>query len=437
MKANRTLLNACAFVALATAAQAADIPKTWVETQAGSPTGQYLVIDLTLRQIAVGPQTDPDMPPKTRQGFAVSNLAAVPPGGWTDEYRTNKLVLRRIPAGTFTMGSPANELGRDADEAAHPVTLTKDYYVGIFEVTQKQWQQVMGDWARGGGGSRGQPVRPPPPFLRDVLPVEQVSYYQIREKFGKPEVAPVKDAEVKNKAVAAPMLVDDDSSEDVSAPGAAKPPAASKPPEPLPEPLDDPAVDWPANSVINADSFMGRLRAKTGLTALDLPTEAQWEYACRAGTTTALHSGKDLTDTMNCPNVAEVARYRNNAGKPEGWHVWSTNGYSYGWQPGFQGYSNDRKWMGKAPVGSYPPNRWGLYDMHGNVWEWCLDWYGAYPGSVQDPLGAASGSGRVFRGGFCSYYAVYCRSAYRDNYNADYRDYYVGFRAALAPPGQP
>jgi formylglycine-generating enzyme required for sulfatase activity len=436
MKANRTLLNACAFVALATAAQAAGIPKTWVETQAGSPTGQYLVIDLTLRQIAVGPQTDPDMPPKTRQGFAVSNLAAVPPGGWTDEYRTNKLVLRRIPAGTFTMGSPANELGRDADEAAHPVTLTKDYYVGIFDVTQKQWQQVMGDWARGGGGSRGQPVRPPPPFLRDVLPVEQVSYYQIREKFGKPEVVPVKDAEVKNKAVAAPMLVDDDSSEDVSAPGAAKPPAASKPPEPLPEPLDDPAVDWPANSVINADSFMGRLRAKTGLTALDLPTEAQWEYACRAGTTTALHSGKDLTDTMNCPNVAEVARYRNNAGKPEGWNVWSTNGYSYGWQPGFQGYSNERKWMGKAPVGSYPPNRWGLYDMHGNVWEWCLDWYAeTYPGAVTDPKGPATGERRVLRGGSSDDPAACCRAANRGagGYPV-YRNADFGFRVVMTIP---
>jgi formylglycine-generating enzyme required for sulfatase activity len=266
--------------------------------------------------------------------------------------------------------------------------------------------------------------------------VEQVSYYQIREKFGKPEVAPVKDAEVKNKAVAAPMLVDDDSSEDVSAPGAAKPPAASKPPEPLPEPLDDPAVDWPANSVINADSFMGRLRAKTGLTALDLPTEAQWEYACRAGTTTALHSGKDLTDTMNCPNVAEVARYRNNAGKPEGWHVWSTNGYSYGWQPGFQGYSNDRKWMGKAPVGSYPPNRWGLYDMHGNVWEWCLDWYAeTYPGAVTDPKGPATGERRVLRGGSSDDPAACCRSANRGagGYPV-YRNADFGFRVVMTMP---
>jgi formylglycine-generating enzyme required for sulfatase activity len=430
MKANRTLLNTCTCIALTTAAQAADIPKTWVETQAGSPTGQYLVIDLTLRQIAVGPQPNPDTPPKTRQGFAVSNLAAVPPGGWTDEYKTNKLVLRRIPAGTFTMGSPANELGRDADEAEHSVTLTKDYYIGVFEVTQKQWQQVMGDWARKGGEPRGNPVRSPPPALRDVLPVEQVSYYQIREKFGKPVAAAVKDAEVKDKAVATPKLVDDASSEE--APVA----APAKPPETLPVPLDDPAVDWPSNSVINEDSFMGRLRAKTGLTTLDLPTEAQWEYACRAGTTTALYSGKDLTGASNCPNVAEVARYRNNAGKPEGWNFWSTNGYSYGGQPGFQGHTHANKWMGKAPVGSYPPNRWGLYDMHGNVWEWCLDWYAeTYPGAVTDPKGPATGARRVLRGGSSDDPAHCCRAANRGvgGYPV-YRNADFGFRVVMTMP---
>jgi formylglycine-generating enzyme required for sulfatase activity len=261
--------------------------------------------------------------------------------------------------------------------------------------------------------------------------VEQVSYYQIREKFGKPPVAAaVKAAEVKNKAVAAPRLEDDDSSEEAPAP------VAAKPPETLPEPLDDPAVDWPANSVINEDSFMGRLRAKTGLTALDLPTEAQWEYACRAGTTTALHSGKDLTDTMNCPNVAEVARYRSNAGKPEGWHVWSTNGYSYGWQPGFQGSSHERKWMGKAPVGSYPPNRWGLYDMHGNVWEWCLDWYAeTYPGAETDPKGPATGERRVLRGGSSDDPAACCRSANRGAGGYPfYRNADFGFRVSMTLP---
>jgi formylglycine-generating enzyme required for sulfatase activity len=180
MKANRTLLNACACLALTTAAIAA-------ESEVKTDPNRYLVIDMKAK-------------------YTVKYLADVPPGGWTDEYKTTKLVLRRIPAGTFTMGSPANELGRDADEAEHTVTLTKDYYVGVFEVTQKQWQQVMGDWAGGFGRNRI------PPY-RDVLPVEQVSYYQIREKFGKPVVAVVKDAAGADKAVDTARLADDASSE--------------------------------------------------------------------------------------------------------------------------------------------------------------------------------------------------------------------------------
>ena len=116
-----------------------------------------------------------------------------------------------------------------------------------------------------------------------------------------------------------------------------------------------------------------------------LPTEAEWEYACRAGTTSALNDGKKLTsDVGRCPNLDKVA-----------WHKENSDSTTH-------------------PVGQKKPNAWGLYDMHGNVWEWCQDWYGDYPsGAVTDPVGLGSGNSRVYRGGGWVNRAMYCRSANR------------------------
>lgn len=221
--------------------------------------------------------------------------------------------------------------------------------MGVFEVTQKQWNLVMGDW----------PSYFSNPDYRDARPVETVSYDDIRGEF-----------------------------------------AGSR---------------WPRKNTVDGSSFLGRLRGRTGID-FDLPTEAQWEYACRAGTATALNSGKNLTNTDNCPNMDEVGRYWWNGGKDHS--------------------ANDDLSRGTAKVGSYLPNRWGLYDMHGNADEWCLDWYQEDLGSSAqtDPQGAASGDARVFRSGRWANSAHYCRSASRSRLWPNIRGEYYGFRLAWTLP---
>jgi formylglycine-generating enzyme required for sulfatase activity len=139
----------------------------------------------------------------------------------------------------------------------------------------------------------------------------------------------------------------------------------------------------------DAMAFCGKLSAATGKT-YSLPTEAQWEYACRAGTTTKWCFGDD----------------ESRAGE-------------YAW------YAGD----GTRPVGQKQPNAWGLYDMHGNVWEWCADWYGPYgAGAQRNPMGAATGQSRVLRGGWWSSSASNCRSAFRLSVSPVNRVFSCGFR---------
>ncbi len=301
----------------------------------GAQASDYMVVDLSS-----GPSAS---------NYPVSYLSAVPTGGWMDDYKTTKMVLRLIPAGTFTMGSPVDEPARRSDETQHQVQLTQPFYIGVFEVTQRQWARVMGTW----------PSYFTNASYRDSHPVEQVSYDMIRGSSA--------------------------------------------------------GSGWPTNSNVDADSFMGRLRVRSGK-VFDLPTEAQWEYAGRAGTTTALNSGKDMTSTVSCPNMDEVGRY---------------------WWNGGAGYTeNGDSSVGTAKVGSYLPNQWGLYDIQGNVWEWCLDWYEVYSGAMTDTTGATTGIGRMGLGGSWWVYADWCRIAARPNNPAVYSDKSSGFRVAL-PSAEP
>ena len=285
--------------------------------------------------------------------YPVSYLNSVPAGGWTDEYKGDKLVLRLIPPGTYTMGSPSDELGREPyyanKETLHHVTLTKPYYIGIFELTQKQWNLVMG-------------TEKPASAERyttkgNTHPAQGVSYNEIRGTVN----------------------------------GAA----------------------WPVHNQVDASSFMGRLRSKANM-MFDLPTESQWEYACRAGTGTALNNGKNVTtvDRNRCANLDEVAWY-------------------------FPRSDNKPTWCGR-----FRENAWGIYDMHGNVMEWCLDWVQSDWGSTAqtDPWGPTSGQNghRVLRGG--SYFGPgdgwgsprNCRSASRFGFDPG-RVENFGFRVACLP----
>lgn len=261
-----------------------------------------------------------------------------------DTCRTTELWLRRIQKGTFTMGSPDTEVGRFSSETQHQVTLTEDFYIGVFPITQKQFFLVYGS--------------NPSNYQGDTRPVEKINYGILR--------------------------------------GESK------------------GAGWPSSNEVDEDSFLGKLRAKTGRD-FDLPTEAQWEYACRAGTTTALNTGKNLTWPSQDSAMDEAGRYLSNQ------------------KDGRGGYSEHTK------VGSYLPNAWGLYDMHGNVRECCLDWYQKDLGNsaVTDPKGPATGTDRSDRGGSFFFYAQHCRSATRNKLSPLGSSPFLGGRVALTLTSTP
>ncbi len=150
--------------------------------------------------------------------------------------------------------------------------------------------------------------------------------------------------------------------------------------------------------------FCRRLGARDGQ-RYRLPTEAEWEYACRASTTTAFSVGETL--------ASDQANYDAN----------------FNYQGGKKGHYREQT----TPVDCFPANRWGLHDMHGNVWEWCSDWYGEYPTTpVRDPQGPEAGHVKVVRGGSWSCPPRYCRSAFRFWFAPGYRSRYLGFRVVVS-----
>jgi len=240
------------------------------------------------------------------------------------------------PPGRFRMGSPANEVERRYDEAQVDVTLTKGFWMGRYEVTQGQWQRVMGAF-----------MQPQNKGAGDDYPVYWVSYVEA-EEFCRKLTAQARDA------------------------GA------------LP-------AGW----------------------EFRLPTEAQWEYACRAGATTATAFGDKLSN--------QQANFQ---------------------QKPYNGAEAVPALKQAAKVGSYPANAWGLHDMHGNVWEYCRDWYhGQLPGGVDPDLSNVKGVmnrdgtySRIRRGGAFVEDGWTCRSACRLRYEPERRSDHIGFRVVVVRP---
>ena len=243
--------------------------------------------------------------------------------GRTFSTQTADVEMIWVNPGSFMMGAPGSETDRGYDERPHRVELTEGYWLGKYEVTQSQWELVMGN--------------NPSEFSGRRRPVEQVSW--------------------------------------------------------------EACVRF-CRRLTKREREVGRLPAGY---EYGLPTEAQWEYACRAGTTTATAFGNSLS-----------SRQANFDGD-----------YPYGEA------SKGPYLKRTSDVGSYHPNGWGFYDMHGNVLEWCHDWYGSYGGAVRDPTGPSSGSGRVFRGGGWGDYGKTCRSASRSNFKPSDWDVDLGFRVSL------
>ena len=295
--------------------------------------------------------------------------------------------FRWCPAGSFTMGSPAAEQalakkwGVDgSDEIEHRVTLSQGFWLAETEVTQGQWQAVMKTSLR---------EQAKKALEDDTLFTINGKKQTYRELVGmKKSADPAGLIGVETEQVAM-YFVNHEESE-----------------------------DWCAAASRHAGVRGWRIA---------LPTEAQWEYACRAGSSEMSYKGDfEIKGKNNAPGLDAIAWYGGNSSQGYSGKGWDTSGWPEKQYPG--GTAGPRR------VGQKAANDWGMRDMIGNVFEWCGDWYGAYPaGRVTDPSGASTGVLRVIRGGSWFSFAAYCRAAYRSFGEPGYRDTFLGFRPALVP----
>jgi formylglycine-generating enzyme required for sulfatase activity len=297
--------------------------------------------------------TDPDPLP----------VVEVKPGPVITNSIGMKLAL--IPAGEFLMGSPQGESGQGDDEKQHRVRITKPFYLGVYEVT-----------------------------LDEFLKFYHAAHYESRWRLrGNESLIGLKLTNGKYAFDAGKQYV----------------PWSWGHPDQTPQ---HPVVNVNWNDAVAFCEWLSQKEAKR----YRLPTEAEWEYACRAGTTTRFSNGDDEEGLLVVANVADATLRE------------AFNGASGG-AKGRDGFPFT------APVGQFKPNGFGLYDMHGNAWEWCSNWSDWYDkdyykkSPIDDPRGPSAGASRVLRGGGWYGSPMYCRSAYRYSNAPSYRLYNYGFRA--------